>query len=929
MGRESSPSTGCLSGAAVAAVVAFVWLAASGEVWAAEEPRGDAQPVRARADIAVRWRSGGICSLLLTGHAEVVRGGSRMEADRVLIWIDEARSAQLGRVVMEVYAEGNVVTVEQGTRVQSPRVFFRWTASEFTVDDADGLIPLYKKAFSGGFVERGLAVRRAGAVPPAEAVIPPKERPPVGEIRAKVPKPGEPTGIVMEPARIGLIYGQQQEGPDIQSFMEGDYRVTVVKRYPDIVFYDPGSDISKMEVLAENMVIWVNDKKLREGKPLAEAEVEIYAEGNVVVYIKNKTVQCEQLYYDYRNERGLLSGGPGGTAVIKMSSRSRKVPFYYRAREFRQVSANRYLAKNAITTTSEFAHPEWGIHSKEMELTAGTRTITKEDGTTREEEALERATSRGNWFIVQSLPVFYWPTFTRDLENNRTILKRIRLGHSGQFGFSVLTEWDLYDLGIYENNWSEATLLTDYYSKRGTGVGLSFQYQRPEFFGDLLAYTINDTGIDKNDLPPEHAQRSRFKWRHRQFLSDHWRADAEFSWLTDRQFLNEYWEKEFKEEKDQESLLYLRYLEENRSFMVLGKFRVNDWQTQTERMPEARFVWLGHPLFGGTLTYIQDSRFGNLRRRWDEDLQKRGLLPADYRSWRGITEHEIQWPFRLGIFQIAPFFNATYSYYDRVISGGNDRLALTSGIRSSTTSWKIYDYYNRLWDINRLRHIVTPTLDVFSTFHLTKDAGEVHMFDSLDPVDDVTVIRMGLRQRLQTRRLARREEPALVGGWRNTDWMVLDLELDYYPDEDQNGGRNFSPLEIEYLWRISDRLALVSNADIRVDRGKVIDTFDVGFRINRSPKLLLYLGQRYVADSGSSIFITRADYKLDERWTLGFLGHVDFGLGEANEARITLRRRMHRWIMELGFGRDFGQDDTSIMLLFMPQGVPEAKLRFF
>jgi hypothetical protein len=33
--------------------------------------------------------------------------------------------------------------------------------------------------------------------------------------------------------------------------------------------------------------------------------------------------------------------------------------------------------------------------------------------------------------------------------------------------------------------------------------------------------------------------------------------------------------------------------------------------------------------------------------------------------------------------------------------------------------------------------------------------------------------------------------------------------------------------------------------------------------------------------------------------------------------------------MELGIERDEGQDDTVLMLLFMPQGLPEGKFRFF
>ena len=212
-------------------------------VWAAEGTGTPppAIPVTAKAGVAVRHRLNGQTMLLFTGRAEFTRGSSRMEADRTLVWIDEVRSDRLGVVVMTVYAEGHVLTVEKGAHVTSPRVFFHWTASELTVDDADGFIDLQAKAFSGPFFDRAETVRARGAVPVVRAPIPPKVKPPVGEVP---PKPGPP-GAIIEPTRIGLIYGQQQEGPHIKSFIEGDYRITVVTHYPDIVFFDPGGKVGR------------------------------------------------------------------------------------------------------------------------------------------------------------------------------------------------------------------------------------------------------------------------------------------------------------------------------------------------------------------------------------------------------------------------------------------------------------------------------------------------------------------------------------------------------------------------------------------------------------------------------------------------------------------------------------------------------------
>lgn len=885
-----------------------------------------ALPVTARADVAVRRQSDGATMLLLSGGVELSRGASRMEADRVLIRIDERRSRRLGRVVMSVYGEGKVQTVEKGTRVISPRVFFHWTASDFTVDDADGFIAVREKPFSGPFIKRAETVRKRGAVPVTPRAIPPKKKTPT----AALPPGKTPDTGIIEPTRIGLIYGQQQEGPDIKSSVEGDYRVTVLTRYPDIVFYDPGSALGKMEVRAENMVIWVNEKKLKEGGLLQEAELEIYAEGHVVIHQDRKTVHCEQLYYDYKNRRGLLVGGPGGDAVIKTYSVHRQIPILYRAKEFRQVSAEKYLAKDAILTTCEFGHPEWGIYAKEMSLTAGMKTATDGTGRVGRDDVTESVEVRHARFVAHGIPMFYWPRFTRDLKNEQTPLQSLRLVDSNDMGFGVQTEWNLYDFGIYKNDWSKCALLADYFSRRGLGLGVRFEYERPEYWGELIAYGIHDHGTDMKNVPLEKEHRLRFNWWHRQPLSDHWRMDAELSWLSDRNFLNEYWEQVFKEGKEQESLLYLRYLKDNRYLGLTARWRLNYWQTQNEQMPEAHFAWVGQPILGDRVTYIQETRLGNMRRRWDDDAQSAGLLPADYRSWRLFTEHEFQYPLRLGIFRVAPFVNLAYGWYERPASGDHDRVTVTTGVRSSTTFWRIYDFYNRLWDINRLRHVVTPTLDVFGTFVRTKPPSEIPQFDEADALDDTKVIRLGLRQRLQTRRLGRTEEPARVSGWRNVNWMLLDLEIDYFPQASRhNNGRELSPLRMDYRWRISDRISLISDADVRVEDGPNIETFDVGLLLNRSPKLSLYLGQRYTDASGSNIFIGKVDYKLNERWTLAFFTHIDLGAPDTSDYMVVFRRRMHRWIAELVLERDSGEDDTSAKLLFTPQGIPEAKFRFY
>jgi hypothetical protein len=868
----------------------------------------------------VRWKIEGFTVLLLSPHAEIRRGASRMDAERAILWIDEERSKESGKVVMDVYAEGNVSTVEKGVKTSGPRLFFRWAAPQFTVDDIDGFIETLKTPVEDDFTKRAEEVRKA-AVPPAEIKpLAPREVPP-----KEVLPPG-----AAEAGRVGFIYGQLQEGPDIKSFVEGDYRITVLTRYPDIVIREPASTL---EILAENMVIWVKEKR-EKGQGLSASELQVYAEGRVRIYSAGKTITCDRLFYDYGNQRGLILGTPENMASIKTFSRARNVPLFYRAKEFRQVSRDRYQADNAILTNSEFAWPEWGIKTERMELSSGRESVVDETGAVRDTVVREDLEAWNNFVTVRDVPVFYWPYFTRDLMNDRTVIRSLRFKGSNRFGLSVLTKWDLYDLGIYENDWSKLTLSVDEYSKRGLGLGLNFDYRLNDGWGEFYTYAIHDRGTDLTGLPPPDRDRERVKWRHRQFLSEHWRLDLEFSWISDSQFLYEYWEHEFKEEKEQESVGYLRYLNEDVYFSVTERLRTNTYQTQTEYNPEARLAWTGEPVGHGGLTYFQDTRVGNVLRRFDEEADRR-----DYRSWRFHTEHEVDYPVDVSIFRITPYFDASYTGYEITPEGGHSRLALTAGVRSSTQFWRIYNYYNRLLDINRLRHIITPSIDIQDTFLVTKRPDDIFQFDSVDDVEDVKVVNFRVRQRLQTRRPQRSVEPVkmgeftpvgreTIGAWQTVDWMMLEATLPWFIDKgfDKNEGDKVGPLMLDYWWVISDRVKLLADARIGGDNG--VQTFDIGLEINRSPTTVIYIGQRYTARSRSDISILSIDYKLDERWSLGYFGQYDFGSAADIRQRFTLRRRLHRWILELSFEYDPGKNDTSYGFMLMPQGLPEAKLRF-
>ena len=169
----------------------------------------------------------------------------------------------------------------------------------------------------------------------------------------------------------------------------------------------------------------------------------------------------------------------------------------------------------------------------------------------------------------------------------------------------------------------EWDLNLDYLSERGLGFGTGVEYARDSFFnltgpttGRADAWFINDDGLDnlglgRRDIVPEEEFRGRAFWNHRQHLVggllDDWTVQAEVGWLSDRTFLEQYYESEWDENKDQLTGVRLKRTFDNQSFSIEANGRVNDFFTQTQWLPRLDHYWLGQPLVDDQLTWFEHS----------------------------------------------------------------------------------------------------------------------------------------------------------------------------------------------------------------------------------------------------------------------------------------------------------------------------------
>jgi len=693
------------------------------------------------------------------------------------------------------------------------------------------------------------------------------------------------------------------------------------------------------------------------------AVIAIYLSGNVVMTEGQRTIRADEVYYDFEGKKAIAVN-----AVMRNFDVSRGIPIYVRAEKLRQVAENKFAAENITLTSSEFYLPQISLNASEVIIT-DTTSIEEQEG--KVSDRCYDAQMRDVRLKMYDRTIFYWPFVRSNLQRPDVPFKSVHASYDNTWGASLETRWYLARLlGLREPQGTESTLALDYYGNRGVGGGIEIEYERENYFGSLVGYVINDSGEDRlgrdssrKHLEPPQELRSRFRFQHRHFLPYNWQLTTELSYASDENFIEEYYRGEFNAGKEQETLVHLKRIEDNWGLSFLGKARINNFADELEELPSAEFHWTGQSLFGDRFTLYSDTQVSQLRQRIGNEhsiMIDEGMFAfASHRT-------ELDMPVRMNSFKVVPFLAGTFGYDDRsgfsrsLVDGtstgqfGEDNAWIgEAGVRvSPQPSWKVYpDVKSRLWDLNQLRHIVSPYLTA------------VGYIESDSVVEQRDTLNVGISQRLQTKR-------GTGDKARTVDWMRLDTAFTWVGDSESAGttgadrfiwnkpmvplrvlsapaifnGDLMAPLQrfemfgprrnyfsTDYIWRMSDTTAVLSDMYFDVQSG-VVQQFNIGFSHLRWPNLSYYIGSRYLrrvqilGEEGSNAFTFAATYMLDPRYTIVFSQQYDFDYGANILSDISLIRRYHRMYWALTYSADESLDNHAIVFSIWPEGVPEMAI---
>ncbi len=310
-----------------------------------------------------------------------------------------------------------------------------------------------------------------------------------------------------------------------------------------------------------------------------------------------------------------------------------------------------------------------------------------------------------------------------------------------------------------------------FYTARGLMVGPAGRYAAPSDPDSLNGYFrsgfIHDYGEKLTDQlgRPVPANRGYVEWQHRQELTDNLTLSAQLNYWKDSEILRDFRPRAFYAVQEPDTFLESVYTSKNYFVSLFTRFQPNDFQQVQQRLPEVRFDLL--PLALGNGFYQQFNASATVLR---EDPV---LTGAKLRSDRLDAYYALTRPFNPREWlTFKPIVGGRITHYTNTAgaaaNGGYTRTLGEVGFDADLRSSATLNYKNEQWQIDGLRHLLTPRLsyryapeadrgrryippidrETFSTYLPPLGIGPTRNIDDLHALN---TLRVGVDNTLQTR----------------------------------------------------------------------------------------------------------------------------------------------------------------------------------
>jgi LPS-assembly protein len=661
------------------------------------------------------------------------------------------------------------------------------------------------------------------------------------------------------------------------------------------------------------------------------------ARDNVAIHIGNTDIYADYAQYNSSTHDVELRGhvriyrdtsvytaesGVYNTETKKIraeNGQTESQPYFLSGANVTSISDNGYLVQNGTFTTHDSAKPDFHLHAQKIRIYEEDRVI------------FQYVTA-----YVGNVPIFWWPYLYQSLDNAFSFT--ISPAYYSTWGPSLLTQ---VTFPITDNIQGRVRL--NYYGRRGPAIGFdpTIEYGKDKsstakfktFYIHDQNPDINQTNETRQEVPND---RYRLSLEDRTNFTDDIYGIANITKLSDQYVMQDFYQGEFRVDPVPDNVVALTKTNPVFTLTGIARFQANDFFTTTERLPEVVLDVKRHALFGGPIFYEGETGFANLQLQFPE-----GAGFENYGTERFDTFHQLTYPNTyFGWLSIVPRVGFRGTYYGKTwdlgsttfvppsnplvpdfilppptlanpvkFDGDTFRTVFNTGAEASfkiSRTWE--NVQSRALGLDGLMHVIQP----FTNFSYVKENGpnptsilgfdrfqpstqlraiDFPQFTSIDSIDSWTVWRVGVRNRLETRR----DDQTIT-------WFELDTFFDVNFD---------NPYDRTDYSNFVNNIRFTPLPWMSFSINSQVPAFSKGFTevntiasVQPIANLQLNVGHRYLNSNpffeNSSLFVVGGYYRLNDNWGVGVQEQYEATTSTLEEQRYSVYRDLTSWVASFG-----------------------------
>lgn len=670
-----------------------------------------------------------------------------------------------------------------------------------------------------------------------------------------------------------------------------------------------------------NVVIVSGTDRLRADRVLVNVNTgDLYAIGNVELERGGEVIRGDKLHYNTRTRVSSLD-----------APRIDSDPFRVVGDSVTRTDANTFQLRGAKITTCMYDHDHahYHVRARNLEVVPG-----------------EYLTAKHAVWYFGRVPVLYVPYWRRRLHDD----------YGWEFYPGYRSRWGGYLLSSYFHRVTPNLRLqhhVDYYSERGVGLGEDVDWRMEGGRGRLSLYYINDNKpLGKNPPPePPDVDKSRYRLylRHDQQFDPATRLLLRNEYVSDSAFRRDFFDRDYRRLRQPENFATLSHQQNFYTVTALANYRLNDFYSAVNRVPEISLNWYRMQLGDTSFYYESQSAAAFLQR-----VYPRGDERDEHSTLRIDTLHSIYQPRRLaGWLNVVPRASYRATYYsnsrktetEEILSTRtvtNEVTLAVSSVSETNTVTRLSDgsaQFRQMLEIGsevsfkafkRLadspggqpwRHVVEPYLNYSLRFKPTVLPADLYDYDGIDRIDKLHQARLGVRNLLQTK-------------WNGRSVEAVDVNVFTTANLDtQDGEDTFRTVSMNTRLRPSPWMQIDTDGIYSLQESE-LSSFNARLSLSQEEQWRIGVEHRFRSET-SNLLIFDTTFAPNRDWNFNVFSRYEFEVSRLEEQGGYVQRNFDCMSVRLGgsvlpgFTRTDGSRedaDYRVLLAFWLNAFPQMSL---